>query len=60
MPEKDGAQTHADIPEIPDGVVLPDSSGSLAPDVEDPEPEDYSDVGVPDSYPDDKAEGVSI
>lgn len=56
MPEKDGKQTHADIPEIPEGVVLPDSSGSLVPDVEVAEPEDYGDVGVPDSYPDDKAD----
>ena len=53
----DEMQTHDDIPEIPEGVGLPDSSGSLTPDVEAPEPEDYSDVGVPDSYPDDKTEG---
>lgn len=51
----DGVQTHDDIPEIPDGVQLPDSSGSLIPDVEEPELEDYSDVGVPASYPADKA-----
>lgn len=40
----DGQQTHADIPEIPEGVKVPDSSGSLIPDVEEPEPIDYSDV----------------
>lgn len=58
----DGQQTHDDIPEIPEGVQLPDSSGSLTPDVEAPEPEDYSDIGVPASYPDDKAasEGVGL
>ena len=53
----DGTQTRDDVPEIPDGVELPDSSGSLTPDVEEPEPIDYSDAGVPDSYPADKAEG---
>lgn len=52
----DGVQTHTDIPEIPEGVQLPDSSGSLIPDVEEPEPVDYSDVGVPASYPVDKAD----
>lgn len=40
----DEMQTHEDIPEIPEGVEVPDSSGSLIPDVEDPEPVDYSDV----------------
>ena len=52
----DGTQTHDDVPEIPEGVELPDSSGSLTPDVEEPEPVDYSDAGVPDSYPDDKTD----
>lgn len=27
----DGVQTHDDIPAIPEGVALPDSSGSLDP-----------------------------
>lgn len=49
-------QNHGDFPEIPRGIELPDSSGSLTPDVEEPEPEDYSDAGVPDSYPGDKAD----
>lgn len=40
----DGVQTHDDIPAIPEGVALPDSSGSLIPNVEPPEPVDYSDV----------------
>lgn len=40
----DGQQTHDDIEEIPEGVKLPDSSGSETPDVETPEPVDYSDV----------------
>ena len=40
----DGQQTHDDIPEIPEGVAIPDSSGSLIPDVEEPEPIDYSDA----------------
>lgn len=54
----DGRQTHADIPEIPDGIELPDSTGSLVPDAgDDFELDDYADVGVPDSYPDDKAAG---
>lgn len=53
----DGTQTHEDVPEIPEGVELPDSSGSLTPDVEEPEPVDYSDAGVPDSYPSVKTEG---
>lgn len=51
----DGTQTRDDVPEIPEGVELPDSSGSLIPDEEPPEPVDYSDVGIPDSYPADKA-----
>lgn len=42
----DGQQTHADIPEIPEGVALPDSSGSLIPDAGETEPEDYSDVQI--------------
>ena len=37
----DGVQTHEDIPEIPEGVKVPDSTGSLIPDVEAPEPVDY-------------------
>ncbi len=32
-----GTQTRKDIPEIPEGIELPDSSGSLIPDVEEPE-----------------------
>lgn len=40
----DGVQTHHDIPEIPEGVELPDSSGSLEPDVEEPAPVDYDGV----------------
>lgn len=42
----DGQQTHDDIPEIPEGVTLPDSSGSLEPDAGEPEPVDYSDVEI--------------
>ena len=41
-----GQQTHEDIPEIPEGVTLPDSSGSLEPDAGEPEPVDYSDVEI--------------
>lgn len=42
-----GVQTHDDIPEIPEGVVLPDSSGSLVDDAGDVEDvPDYSDVDV--------------
>lgn len=37
-------QTHDDIPEIPEGVQLPDSTGSLIPDVEEPVPVDYDGV----------------
>ena len=37
----DGVQTHEDIPEIPAGVAIPDSTGSLIPDVETPEPVAY-------------------
>ena len=40
----EGQQTHDDIPEIPEGVEVPDSSGSLIPDVEEPEHIDYSGV----------------
>ena len=40
----EGYQTHEDIEEIPEGVSIPDSSGSLEPDVEEPEPVDYSGV----------------
>ena len=40
----DGQQTHDDIPEIPEGVEIPDSSGSLIPDVDEPEHIDYADV----------------
>ena len=49
----DGQQTHDDIPEIPAGVVLPDSTGSLVEDVEEPEYVDYSDVDLPDDRDDD-------
>lgn len=38
----DGQQTHDDIEEIPEGVALPDSSGSLIPDVEAPVEITYS------------------
>lgn len=40
----DGQQTRDDIEEIPKGIALPDSTGSKIPDVETPEPVDYSDV----------------
>lgn len=40
----DGVQTHEDIPEIPEGVQIPDSSGSLIPDAEKPEPVNYEEV----------------
>ena len=47
----DGIQTHDDIPEIPEGIELPDSTGSLIPDVEEPDPIDYPEVhdGNPES-----------
>lgn len=38
----DGQQTHDDVEEIPEGVALPDSSGSLIPDVEAPVEITYS------------------
>ena len=38
----DGQQTHDDIPEIPEGVEVPDSSASLIPDLEEPEHIDYA------------------
>lgn len=38
-----GIQTHEDIPEIPEGVELPDSSGSHEPDAEEPVEIDYTD-----------------
>lgn len=41
LPEIDGVQTHEDLEAIPEGVQLPDSSGSLIPDVETPEPVTY-------------------
>lgn len=37
----DGRQTHADIPEIPEGVEVSDSEGSETPDVETPETVTY-------------------
>lgn len=40
----DGVQTHEDIPEIPVGVEVSDSTGSETPDVEAPEPIDYEEV----------------
>lgn len=40
----EGVQTHEDVPEIPEGVAIPDSSGSLTENVEEPEEVDYSDV----------------
>lgn len=40
----DGIQTHEDIPAIPEGVEVPDSTGSLIPDVEPPEPVDHEEV----------------
>lgn len=40
----EGYQTHEDIPEIPEGVALPDSTGSLVPDAEEPEEVDYSEI----------------
>ena len=43
---QDGVQTHADIPEIPEGIEIPDSSGADAPDAGEIEPEDYSDVEI--------------
>lgn len=42
----DGYQTHEDIEEIPEGIALPDSSGSLVPDEGEPEDVDYSDVEI--------------
>lgn len=35
-----------ELPEIPEGVEVSDSAGSETPDVETPEPVDYSDVEV--------------
>lgn len=43
--QPDGVQTHEDIPEIPEGVEVPDSSGSLIPDVEEPVEIDYEEAG---------------
>ena len=40
----DGLQTSEDIPEIPEGVAIPDSSGSDAPDVEAPVEIKYEEV----------------
>lgn len=40
----DGLQTHDDIPEIPPGVAIPDSSGSEIPDVEEPVEVVYEEV----------------
>ena len=40
----DGLQTHDDIPEIPPGVAIPDSSGSEVPDVEEPVEVVYKEV----------------
>ena len=40
----DGLQTHDDIPEIPPGVAIPDSSGSEVPDVEEPVEVVYEEV----------------
>ena len=40
----EGYQTHQDIPEIPEGVAIPDSSGSLIPDAEEPGEVDYSEI----------------
>ena len=40
----DGVQTHEDIPEIPEGVKVPDSTGSLIPDVEEPVEVVYEEV----------------
>lgn len=37
----DGVQTHEDIPEIPVGIEVSDSTGSEAPDAETPEPITY-------------------
>ncbi len=37
-------QTHEDIPEIPEGVVVSDSEGSDTPDVETPEPVNHEEV----------------
>lgn len=45
---EDLVQTHEDIPEIPEGVEVSNSLGSEEPDVAEPEPEDYSDVDLPD------------
>lgn len=46
---EDLVQTHEDIEEIPEGVEIPNSLGSDAPDEgDDFEVEDYSDVELPD------------
>ncbi len=41
-----GIQTHEDVEEIPTGVEIPDSSGSMTDDVETPEEADYTDVDL--------------
>lgn len=43
---ENAVQTHEDIEEIPVGVEIPNSEGSLIPDEGEPETEDYSDVEI--------------
>lgn len=42
--DTDGVQTHDDIPEIPEGIEIPYSTGSLIPDEEEPEPINYEET----------------
>lgn len=41
-----GVQTHEDIPEIPEGIEVSDSTGSDAPDVEPVEDINYESEGA--------------
>lgn len=45
-PKKEATVNTEELPDIPEGVEVSDSAGSETPDVEAPEPVDYSDVEV--------------
>ena len=44
--QKEATMNTEELPDIPEGVEVSDSVGSETPDVETPEPVDYSDVEV--------------
>ena len=44
--QKEATVNTEELPDIPEGVEVSDSAGSETPDVEAPEPVDYSDVEV--------------